>query len=89
MIEPEPGEEPGALPIEDNKYLAGGIELHARIVEVAGKPGVDFTFEPAIHDREIPLEIEEYNQAIEDNVQRWLRISPTPESRTILPGGKE
>jgi hypothetical protein len=24
MIEPEPGEEPGALPIEDNEYLAGG-----------------------------------------------------------------
>ncbi len=36
MIEPEPGEEPGALPIEDNEYLAGGSEIHARIVKVAG-----------------------------------------------------
>jgi hypothetical protein len=51
---------------EGDEYLAGGIELHARIVEVSGKPGVDFTCEPAVRDREIPEAIADYNQAIEE-----------------------
>ena len=54
MTGPEPNEEQVTFPIKSDEYLAGGIELHARIVEVAGRPGVDFTCEPASHDREVP-----------------------------------
>lgn len=66
MTEPEPSGEQEEFPMEGDECLAGGIELHARIVEEAGKPGVDFTCEPTIHDREIPAGIAEYNQVIEN-----------------------
>jgi len=41
-------------------------------------PGVNFTFEPAIHDQEIPLEIEEYNQAIEVMYRETVANFPDP-----------
>jgi hypothetical protein len=66
MTGPGPNGEEEVFQSEGLEYLAGGIELHARIVEVRGKPGVDFTCEPAIRDREIPEEVAEYNQAIEE-----------------------
>ena len=66
MTEPGPTGEPEPIPADAGEYLAGGIELHARIVEEGGRPGVDFTCEPVIHDREIPPGIAEYNRAIEE-----------------------
>jgi hypothetical protein len=62
MTEPGPSGEEEVFQREGDEYLAGGIKLHARIVEETGKPGVVFTFEPAIRDREIPEEIAEYNR---------------------------
>ena len=70
--------------------LHGGIgRLHARIVEVSGRPGVDFTCEPAYTCREIPEEIAEYNQAIEEMCRETVVKFPDPESGTILPGGEK
>lgn len=66
MTEQEPNGEKVVLHREGHEYFAGGIELHARIVEERGKPGVDVTFEPAIRDREIPEEMAAYNQVIEE-----------------------
>jgi hypothetical protein len=66
MTKSGPSGEQIVFPGEGDEYLAGGIELHARIVEVSGKPGVDFTCEPAVRDREIPEAIADYNQAIEE-----------------------
>ena len=40
MTGPEPNEEQVTFPINSDGYLAGGIELHARIVEVAGGRGL-------------------------------------------------
>ena len=80
MTEPEPGVEREAFLMEGDEYLTGGIELHARIVEVAGKPGVDFTCEPTIHDREIPEGIAEYNQAIEEMCRATVVNFPDPRS---------
>jgi hypothetical protein len=80
MTDPEPGEGQAVVPTEGDEYLAGGIELHARIVEVAGKPGVDFTFEPAIHNREIPDEVAKYNRAIEDMCLETVANFPNPRS---------
>jgi len=66
MTETVPSGEKEEFQGDGDEYLVGGIELHARIVEEAGKPGVDFTCEPTICDREIPEGIAEYNQAIEE-----------------------
>ncbi len=66
MTEPEQNEEQEAFVMEAGEYLAGGIEIHAICVEEGGRPGVDFTCEPTIHDREIPFSIAEYNRAIEE-----------------------
>jgi hypothetical protein len=65
---------------ESDEYIAGCIEMHARIVEAGGKPGVDFTFETAICDREIPEEIAEYNQAIEEMCRETVVNFPEPKS---------
>jgi hypothetical protein len=65
---------------ESGEYLAGGIELHARIVEAGGKPGVDFTFESTIRDRKIPEEIAEYNLAIEEMCRETVINFPDPHS---------
>ena len=78
MTGPEPNEEQVTFPINSDGYLAGGIELHARIVEVAGRPGVDFICEPAIHDREVPDEIAEYNRAIENMCRATVANFPDP-----------
>ncbi|PKL58316.1 MAG: hypothetical protein CVV34_02905 [Methanomicrobiales archaeon HGW-Methanomicrobiales-5] len=66
MTEPEPSKEQQEFVMEGDEYLAGGIEIHARCVEEGGRPGVNFTCEPTIHDREIPESIAEYNLAIEE-----------------------
>lgn len=63
------------MPIEDHEYLAGGSSfMHGSLKW----PGVNFTFEPAIHDQEIPLEIEEYNQAIEVMYRETAANFPDP-----------
>jgi hypothetical protein len=80
MTESGQSGEQEVFPSECDEYHAGGIELHARIVEEAGKPGVDFTCEPAIHDREIPEEIAEYNQAIEEMCRETVVNFPDPRS---------
>ena len=86
MTEPGPSGEEEVFQREGDEYLAGGIELHARIVEEGGKPGVDFTCEPAIRDREIPEEIAEYNLAIEEMCRETVINFPDPRSlATILP----
>jgi hypothetical protein len=80
MTEPGPSREQDVFPNEGDEYLAGGIELHARIVEGGGKPGVDFSFKPAINDREIPKEIAEYNKAIEEMCRETVVNFPDPRS---------
>ena len=80
MTEPEPSGDQEVFQKEGDEYLAGGIELHARIVEVAGKPGVDFTFESTLRDREIPEGIAEYNQAIEEMCRETVANFPDPRS---------
>ena len=80
MTEPEPSREQEIFPGEGDEYLVGGIELHARIVEQAGKPGVDFICEPTIRDREIPEGITEYNQAIEEMCRETVANFPDPRS---------
>jgi hypothetical protein len=80
MTEPGPSGEEEVFQREGDEYLAGGIKLHARIVEETGKPGVVFTFEPAIRDREIPEEIAEYNQAIEEMCRETVVNFPDPRS---------
>ena len=80
MTEPEQSGGQDVSPGEGTEYLAGGIELHARIVEEAGKSGVDFTCEPTIRDREIPEEIEEYNQAIEEMCRETVANFPDSKS---------
>jgi hypothetical protein len=80
MTEPEPAEGQEACLEEGDEYLAGGIELHARIVEEGGRPGVEFTCEPAIHGREIPEGIEEYNRAIEEMCRATVTNFPNPQS---------
>jgi hypothetical protein len=80
MTEPEPSGEQEAFLMDGDEYLAGGIELHARIVKEAGRPGVDFTCKPTIHDREIPEEIAEYNRAIEDMCRATVTNFPDPRS---------
>ena len=47
-------------------------------MEVAGRPGVDFTCEPASHDREVPVEIAEYNRAIENMCRATVANFPDP-----------
>jgi hypothetical protein len=79
MTEPELSGDEEVFQSEGDEYL-GGIELHARIVEEAGKPGVDFTCKPAIRDREIPEEIAEYNQAIEEMCRETVVNFPDPRS---------
>ena len=78
MTIPGPNEEQVTFQIKGDDYLAGGIELYARIVEVAGRPGVDFTCEPAIHDREVPGEIAEFNRAIENMCRATVANFPSP-----------
>jgi len=80
MTEPEPSGELEVFLKEGDEYLAGGIELHAWIVEEGGKPGVDFTCEPTVHDREIPEGIAEYNQAIEEMCRQTVANFPDPKS---------
>ncbi len=66
MTEPELPEEQQEFVMEAGEYLAGGIEIHAICVEAGGRPGIDFTCEPTIHDRKIPDSIAEFNQVIEE-----------------------
>jgi hypothetical protein len=80
MTAPGPNGDEETVQSEGDEYLAGGIELHARIVEEGGKPGVDCTCEPAICDREIPEEIAEYNQAIEEMCRETVVNFPDPRS---------
>jgi hypothetical protein len=80
MTEPEPYGNEIVFQKESDEHLAGGIELHARIVEGGGKPGVDFTFEPAIYDREIPEEIAEYDLVIEEMCRETVVKFPDPKS---------
>ncbi|MDO8871735.1 MAG: hypothetical protein Q7V05_03270 [Methanoregula sp.] len=80
MTEPEPDEEQEACLMEGDEYLAGGIEIHALIVEEGGRPGVEFICEPTIHDREIPEGIAEYNQAIEEMCRATVTNFPNPQS---------
>ena len=80
MTEPEPTGMQDKFLMESDEYLAGGIELHARIVEEGGRPGVDFICEPAIHGREIPEGIAEYNQVIEDMCRATVTNFPNPQS---------
>jgi hypothetical protein len=80
MTEPELSGKEEIFQAEGDEYLAGGIELHARIVEEAGKPGVDFTCEPSLSDREIPEEIAEYNQVIEEMCRETVVNFPDPRS---------
>jgi hypothetical protein len=80
MTEPEPAEEQEVCLKEGDEYLAGGIELHALIVEEGGRPGVEFICEPVIHDREIPDGIAEYNQAIEEMCRATVTNFPNPQS---------
>jgi hypothetical protein len=80
MTEPEPAEVQEVCLKEGDEYLAGGIELHALIVEEGGRPGVEFICEPVIHDREIPEGIAEYNQAIEEMCRATVTNFPNPQS---------
>jgi len=83
MTEPEP-ERTGVeedVPVELGEYLAAGLELHARIIEEAGKPGVDIIFEPTIRDREIPEGIAEFNRVIESLCR--TTVVNFPDSRTL------
>ncbi|MHB8164200.1 MAG: hypothetical protein ACYDDV_07590 [Methanoregula sp.] len=80
MTEPEPSVEQEEFLMEGDEYLAGGIEIHARIVEEGGRPGVDFSCEPTIHDREIPEGIAEYNQAIEEMCRATVTNFTDPRS---------
>ncbi|MDO9324859.1 MAG: hypothetical protein Q7T80_07875 [Methanoregula sp.] len=80
MTEPEPSVEKEKFLIEGDEYLAGGIELHALIVEEGGRPGVEFICEPTIQDREIPEGIAEYNQAIEEMCRATITHFPDPQS---------
>jgi hypothetical protein len=80
MTEPEPAEEQEFCLKEGDEYLAGGIELHALIVEEGGRPGVEFICEPVVHDREIPEGVAEYNQAIEEMCRATVTNFPNPQS---------
>jgi len=80
MTEPEPAEEQEVCLNEGDEYLAGGIELHALIVEEGGRPGVEFICEPVVHDREIPEGVVEYNQAIEEMCRATVTNFPNPQS---------
>ena len=80
MTEPEPAEEQEVCLKEGDEYLAGGIELHALIVEEGGRPGVEFICEPVVHDREIPKGVAEYNQAIEEMCRTTVTNFPNPQS---------
>lgn len=83
MTEPEPETtgEPEELLMEEGEYLAGGIELHARCVEQGGRPGVDFTFQPTVNDRDIPDGIKEFNRLIEAMCQ--ITVAKFPDPRTL------
>ena len=75
---PDPGKEEEDWLTDEGEYLAGSIELHAHIVEQGGKPGVDFTFLPAVHDREIPEGVAEFNRFIEDMCRITVAKFPDP-----------
>jgi hypothetical protein len=81
MTEPGQNKEQEEFLVEGDEYLAGGIELHARIVEEGGRPGVDFTCEPVVHDREIPDGVAEYNLAIEEMCR--ATVTNFPDSRSL------
>lgn len=78
MTEPEPTGEQEEFLMEGDEYLAGGIELHARIVAESGRPGVNFTCEPTIHDREIPDGVAKYNQVLEEMCRATVANFPDP-----------
>lgn len=80
MTEPEATQDPEEFLAEGDEYLAGGIELHALIVEEGGRPGVEFICEPVVHDREIPEGVAEYNQAIEEMCRATVTNFPNPQS---------
>lgn len=80
MTGPEPSKEQEAFVMEAGEYLAGGIEIHAICVEEGGRPGIDFTCEPTIHDREIPEGIAEYNRAIEEMCRATVTNFTDPRS---------
>jgi hypothetical protein len=80
MTEPEPANEQEEFVMDGDEYLAGGIEIHALCVEEGGRPGVDFTCEPTIHDREIPEGIAEYNQVIEEMCRATVTNFTDPRS---------
>jgi hypothetical protein len=68
------------FPEHEGEYLAGGIELHARCVEEGGRPGIDFTCEPVVHDQEIPEAVSEFNQAIEEMCRATVTNFPNPQT---------
>ncbi len=82
MTEPEPdqeqNEEPEDVVMVGDAFLAGGVEIHARIVEEAGRPGVDFSFLPTVHDREVPAIVAEYNEVIEWMARETITKFPSP-----------
>jgi hypothetical protein len=80
MTGQEPGSEEEAARMDGDEFPVGGIEVYARIVEEAGKPGVDFTCGPVIHDREIPEGIAEYNRAIEEMCRATVMKFTDPRS---------
>ena len=77
-LTPGPTGEQEDLLLEEGEYLTGGIEIHARIVEEGGRPGVDFLCLPTIHDREIPEAITEFNGAIEQMCRATVTNFPDP-----------
>lgn len=54
------------IPMEGDGCLFSGIEVHVRIVDRDGRPGIDFPYRPAAGDRKIPEEFLEFNQFIEE-----------------------
>lgn len=42
------------IPMEGDGCLFSGIEVHVRMVNRAGRPGIDFPYRPAAGDRKIP-----------------------------------
>jgi len=65
-------------PMEGDEFLIGGIELHARIVQIDNKPGVDFTYEPIVRDLEIPAEVAKLSQLMEKMCRQTVENFPDP-----------
>lgn len=66
--------------MDGEEYHAGGIEIYAYIVEQGGRPGVDFSCEPVVKDRELPAGVAEYNQVIEEFCRETVTRFPDPQT---------